>query len=427
MKQRYSVVLLLVLLVTVVGTGSASSLLQGLAGHWAAPLVAALEAKGLVSGDELGRFEPDAPLTRAQMSKLLVLGLGFGEDAQLLARHSSRFSDVPRWHWANGYIESLAETGLTNGYPSGEFGPNDPVTRAQLAVMLVRAAGLSDRLHGLRFARTPYQDDAEIPSWARAEVILATEHGLVNGFPDGTFRPSQSVTRAEGSTVLLRFLNLRGTAYHLTGMLTRWDAPSRTGTVRDDLGQEHRFAMADQAQYFRGGVPAGRLAIKPLDRVWIVLDEDGLGRFMEAHYQDLLAESLQVEGGEAVVTLETGELRTLPLEANGLFYVNGRPASVADLSGKGPAYLVIDPATGGVRVIDAIDAPIIGEYLGQRESTGTVVFNLVESQSAEYPLAEEVRIFLNGQPVPITELAAGDRVRAAVNAEGRLTFIQAER
>lgn len=426
-RKRILVALLVASLTVAVPAGTASGLLRGLAGHWSGALVAALEAKGIVNGDELGRFEPDAPLTRAQLAKMLVMGLGFAEDAQLLSRYPSRFGDVPVWHWGTGYIESMAEIGLTQGYDDGTFRPNDVVTRAQLAVMLVRAAGLEEQARLVRSAITPYNDDRAVPSWARGEVALATMKGLITGFPDGTFQPEKPVTRAEGSTVLLRLLDLKGGAFHLTGTLLRFDVTESTGVLRDELGREQTFKMAFGAPYFRGGVPASAYALRPLDQVWVALGEDGLGRFIEARYQDLLVDRVQIEGSEAVVTLRGGGLKVFPLEVGTLTYLNARPVGVNALSGAGPAYLILDGGTGSVRVIDAIKAPIQGSFIGIDETGVRFVVTLSDDEEATYQLAPDAKLFLNGRPATLSQLNTDDQVILALNETGQVTYLQVER
>lgn len=160
----------------------AAALLTDIGGHWAAPLIGALQARGIVSGDQFFRFNPEAPLTRAQLSKLLVTGLGSVDDAHLLAGYPSRFNDVPKWHWANGFVESLAESGAVQGYPDGTFGPEESVTRAQLAVIFVREAGLADQARLRQFEQTGYADDGTVPDWARGSVQVAQIVGLLEGF-----------------------------------------------------------------------------------------------------------------------------------------------------------------------------------------------------------------------------------------------------
>lgn len=211
MERKHKRTMLIgVALAAILAARPAFGLLTDMAGHWSAPLVGALEAQGIVSGDELLRFNPDVSLTRSQLAKLLVAGLGFQDNAHLLAGYPSRFTDVPKWHWANGFVEALAETGAVDGFPDGTFAPEETVTRAQMAVIFVRVAGLSEQARLQRFEQTGYADDADVPEWARGSVRVARTAGLMAGFEDNTFRPLRPVTRAEGGVALLRLSASKG-------------------------------------------------------------------------------------------------------------------------------------------------------------------------------------------------------------------------
>lgn len=98
--------------------------------------VSRLVEVGLISGMGDGTFQGEGSLTRVQFCKLLCLALGLEVDAQ----YSQSFSDVAG-HWGIGFIGALAKSGLLKGYDDGTFRPDRPVTRAELAVLLNRAAG----------------------------------------------------------------------------------------------------------------------------------------------------------------------------------------------------------------------------------------------------------------------------------------------
>ncbi len=110
------------------------------------------------------------------------------------------FTDI-KGHWGAKDIEQAAQKCLVTGYPDGTFRPDLHVTRLEFTVMLVR--GL--QLHG-EGVSLPFQDD--IPSWAAAEAGLAIKAGIVNGYPDGTFRPNAQVSRAEMAVIAARALGL---------------------------------------------------------------------------------------------------------------------------------------------------------------------------------------------------------------------------
>ena len=102
-------------------------------------------------------------------------------------------------HWAEGWIEDLYGDGLTSGYPDNTYRPENQVTRAEMAIFLLKA----------RFGST-YSPPA--PSggafsdvaghWAEAWIEQLKEEGITSGYPDGTYRPENLVTRAEMAVFL---------------------------------------------------------------------------------------------------------------------------------------------------------------------------------------------------------------------------------
>lgn len=92
-----------------------------------------VQQAGLFDGID-GNFQPKAYMTRAQMTKVLVLALNLTSTS--IERDT--FYDVPMTHWAHDYISILAANGITTG-DNGSFRPNNPITRAEFAVLLHRA------------------------------------------------------------------------------------------------------------------------------------------------------------------------------------------------------------------------------------------------------------------------------------------------
>lgn len=113
------------------------------------------------------------------------------------------FSDL-NGHWAAGDIRALAAAGVVAGYPDGTFRPDQPVTRAEFAVLLTRALGWP--VPGSDTGKVSFTDAAALPVWAREAVATAQARGVLGGYPDGTFRPAQPVTREAAAAILVRVL-----------------------------------------------------------------------------------------------------------------------------------------------------------------------------------------------------------------------------
>ncbi|MDI7740853.1 NlpC/P60 family protein [Lysinibacillus fusiformis] len=101
--------------------------------------VAALKAKGIFTGDANGKFNPNSPITRAQMAKVLVEAY----DLKVQAGKVLNFNDVSSAHWAHDYVANLASNGITVGKAKGVYGPNDYVALTQLKTFIDRS-GLVD-------------------------------------------------------------------------------------------------------------------------------------------------------------------------------------------------------------------------------------------------------------------------------------------
>lgn len=102
-------------------------------------------------------------------------------------------------------IKRLAGLGLLNGYPDGSFRPENPITRAEFAKVIVYALGLKDAADMLSGVPVGFPD---VPAnhWATGYISIASSQLIVNGYPDGTFRPEANVTYAEAVTMIMRAL-----------------------------------------------------------------------------------------------------------------------------------------------------------------------------------------------------------------------------
>ncbi|URN96526.1 MAG: S-layer homology domain-containing protein [Candidatus Pristimantibacillus lignocellulolyticus] len=105
-------------------------------------------------------------------------------------------------HWADENIVRATAMGWIKGYPDGTFAPNKEVTRAEFTTMLSRALALSSPTDQ---AQT-FEDDEQIPQFAKSHISQAVAAGLVKGYDDATFRPSHWINRSEMTVMLVRVL-----------------------------------------------------------------------------------------------------------------------------------------------------------------------------------------------------------------------------
>ncbi len=149
-----------------------------------------------LSGYANGTFEPDRNMTRAEVTTMFARLLT--EKMTADQTYSNTFSDVAKSHWAANYIGYMQQFGIITGYADGSFRPDASVTRAEFAAIASRFEALTEGTKSF----------SDVPSshWAAKYINFAATRGWVNGYADGTFRPNNSITRAEVAAVTCRLL-----------------------------------------------------------------------------------------------------------------------------------------------------------------------------------------------------------------------------
>ena len=117
--------------------------------------------------------------------------------------NSSGFSDISPSSWYYNYVEDIAKAGITTGYPNGTYQPKDNVTRAQMAAFIARAM----KLNTPQCSSSPF-NDVSSSSWYCKYVKVLKDSGATSGYPDGTYKPSEIVTRDTMAAFLVKALKL---------------------------------------------------------------------------------------------------------------------------------------------------------------------------------------------------------------------------
>ena len=155
---------------------------------WAEEAIEELMDQGVLGGNDDGSFAPNRQLNRAEVSKVIVLASGVDFDTT----GGPHFPDVSSDAWYYDYVETMYNYGWINGYPDGLFRPGVGINRVEVAKMVVNAFEIDQDLSG-----APHFDDVTGSDWFYGYVETAYNNGLMRGYGDGTFGPSNAVTRAE--------------------------------------------------------------------------------------------------------------------------------------------------------------------------------------------------------------------------------------
>lgn len=170
---------------------------------WAHDSICFVAENDIMNGMSATTFEPNLEASRAMMVMVLYRMAGEPDVSGL----DNPFADVAAGAWYADAVVWAASTGITLGKSATEFAPEDDVTRAEMAVFLMRYAALKEQDITQRAALTDFTDAASVPAWAVEAMQWAVAEGLVNGMGDGTIKPNGCATRAQIATILQRYLN----------------------------------------------------------------------------------------------------------------------------------------------------------------------------------------------------------------------------
>ena len=143
-----------------------------------------------------GTFGPERNMTRAEVTTMFARLLT--EQIEADKTYSNTFSDVPKGYWAANYIGYMQQFGIITGYSDGSFRPDAPVTRAEFAAIASRFEKLTEGSKSFTDVPDTY--------WAARYINFAATRGWVTGYSDGTFKPENTITRAEVAAVTCRLL-----------------------------------------------------------------------------------------------------------------------------------------------------------------------------------------------------------------------------
>jgi hypothetical protein len=151
-----------------------------------------------ISGYPDGSVQPKSSITRAEVATVLYRLLTDNKRNELNS-DSDMFSDVPENAWYRSAVNAMADGGYITGYPDGTFRGNDNISRAEFVAVMARFLNKNEATCTFTDVKPGY--------WAYSSIARATTAGWLDGYTDGSFRPTSSITRAEVMRIINRVLN----------------------------------------------------------------------------------------------------------------------------------------------------------------------------------------------------------------------------
>ena len=178
---------------------------DALLNYWANNYIERLYNAGITSGCSIGIYCPDDTITRAQMAVFLLKGMYGSSYTPPAVEANTGFGDVATNYWAAAWIKQLAVEGITAGCGSGNYCPDATVTRAQMATILLKAK------HGSAYSppsATGVFTDVPVGYWADKWIEQLAVEGITGGCGMGVYCPDSSVTRAQMAVFLVKAFSL---------------------------------------------------------------------------------------------------------------------------------------------------------------------------------------------------------------------------
>lgn len=145
-----------------------------------------------IMGYEDGTFRPETEITRAEAATAVARATGLEPQSS----GDVKFPDISA-HWAEIYINAAADKEIVNGYEDGNFRPDENITRAEFAKIIVKLTEKDISQKSTEFS------DVET-HWAEAYIAVLAEKDIITGYEDNTFRPDEAITRAEAVAIINR-------------------------------------------------------------------------------------------------------------------------------------------------------------------------------------------------------------------------------
>ncbi|MHA6481364.1 S8 family serine peptidase [Paenibacillus sp. strain BS8-2] len=169
---------------------------QDISNHWAKDAIVSLKTRGIINGASPYRFEPDRTITRAEAVTMVVKAY----NPIVMTSAGTSLKDAGS-HWAKDAIAKAVAKGWVKGYPDGTFKPDEPITRAEMAIIIGNAEGLKTQIQNVR----PFYDVSPY-DWYAPMLAAMKQDGKLTGVGSNLYKPNETASRASFATLLNRYV-----------------------------------------------------------------------------------------------------------------------------------------------------------------------------------------------------------------------------
>jgi len=348
---------------------------------WAVKPISELKAKDVITGYKDGSFQPNKPVTRGEAVVMVLKSTGLAEEVKQSVENSVYGSvylpfkdakNIPQW--VKGSLAVAVEKGYLPEDQAGSFQANKPATRLWVAKLLVRALKLADQVGAQGDVQLPFNDVAAIPQEEAAFIAVTMENGLLQGYPDNTFKPYKSVTRAEMAVLLgnsddeiplpeVKRQKIEGTVISVNqgaapvaaavyDNVYSTPATVTTITILKADGTEASFPVTSNVRVYIDDQAAAIENVTPGLRVELVLDKEGTVVYIESKAESYRGKITVIDAVYGLTLLTQEGDKTFAVADDVQVIINGKQATLSDVKSGMKAGIKI--AGGKVAVIKAV-------------------------------------------------------------------------
>lgn len=421
---------------------------KDISGHWAEQNIVFINAENVIKGYTDNTFQPNKPVNKEEAITMIVrMASGDISDSQLLSGKYKNINNASSW--ARSYLNMAVNKGILSQVELNTIAFNKPAQRYEVAVWLVRAMGLEDEALESTGEDLDFKDEAAIPAWATGYVKVATDEGIISGYPGNVFKPGAPVTRAEMATMLVRVREgfdipspRQGFSF-VRGVISEIDEDDSSITLKRVNGTRTAGTsvltvnLADEALIYLDGKSAELEDLEEGDTVVVLMDSDkdaivviarSTGDSIDEDEDEDEDDNGTVDGvvesiGSLSITVKVdGKLKVYDLDEDVEVEIDGEEADLDDIKKGYEVELTLDDGE-----VTQIEAETETSYVtGVVESVGETRIKVkVNSVLKTYTLDEDVDVELDGKDADLDDIKKGYKIKLTIE-DGEVTAIDAD-
>ncbi len=411
---------------------------------WAKDAIERMAEKGVINGVGEEKFAPQRSVTKLEAIVMALRVMGEDTKAKeyeikikkgkIEFKHKDSLQE-----WSYGYVKLAEEKGILDEADVLYFKLNEAATRHEVAKYLVRAMGDEDKAEKHMDEELDYKDESFIPQGSVGYIYVADEEDMMTGYPDGTFRPFDKVTRAQMAVMVSRLEgkvdgdNDEDDDFDIyRGEITDIDGGSRIDWI--EIDDDERFDItSDTEVVFEDNEEGDIEDIEIGDDVEIEVNEDdeAIDIVVERELEDKEYEGIvtAIDNDEfSIYALNAN--KTVEFEIDDDFEIDfeDEDGEIDDLRiGDEVKVVFEDDEVTEVTVDRDIDSDVVYGRLDKIYEDEEQILVYINSKYNTYPLDEDVEIFLNSKDIDLDDLREDDNVRLELDNNDQVIEINAYR